>query len=647
MVRYFYLALIAVALSLVAGCASENMTNWGDPCPEKRSQKLSYIKDPSCTAESCALGYYAASFAINQCPADYPHCAQEAGTYFCTDIKCASNQHIEGTTCVDNSIEHCGAQNYACSDHIEGWQSGSCSDGTCMLESCKSDYMLVDGSCVLSTPESCGKDATNCTQTIRGWQNGKCNQGVCMLEQCQSDYVLSEGVCVPNTATACGKDEINCVATVNAWDDGVCQNGICTVSKCLSGHHLMQTNGSFACEKNEVTACGPSDDVNVADCTTLPNIEQSACVAGQCVISSCKPDFHLYENTCEADSEAHCGQHDSTCDGTCIQGRCTQCTNDETSCSVEVTSSESGTHNEAVYMIKKCADSQWQPSEPCPNGWICDETGKSCVDPNEAITTPACADTTDYTVCSTFNGMPYYSVCLTDGTSTACVGDTPYCNIHNGCVAPQECLAEGQLQDGNGGCKCDEANGYKQLENDLDDTLYCIKPCGEDGTRRCNAEGIIEYCADDLWEQFMTCSEACREENPYYYCATTCEPEATLCSQIYDENFATIYIEMNCQTDGYFGSAKLCADGCAEDGKTCKAAITCNTDGGAILGNDGVCICDDINNYYGDPDPVDGSCKKCPDDGYPILGTTSSCACEDTNKTWNSETNECTAAPVS
>ena len=557
------------------------MTNWGERCPDTRAKKLSYIQDKTCTAESCSLGFFAPSFAVNRCPAEYPYCGQAQGEYYCSNIQCEPNQHIEEGHCVDNSLTDCGIKGYDCASLVTGWKSGQCEFGACVVSACQDDYTLDNGTCKKNTVESCGKAQTNCQATVEGWQNGICENGACVVRECQFGYELDAGVCVPRLITSCGLEHVNCTTTVSGWRDGKCQAGKCQISACVNEYHLTQADQTLACEPNSTTSCGPSDQVAVSDCSAIANVRESSCVDGACVVKACQSGYHIYQNACEADTVENCGSHGAGCDGTCDEGVCHACTNDMTRCEMTIEDDPvTGIHNLAVYRSQTCVDQQWQEAVPCQNGYICDEAGKTCVDPNdEELSSFFCDDEDQLRACKAYGDTTYYVVCFGGVTPQACVGDTSVCMVDgkDGCVDVPDCSEKGvgYIPDASGHCVCDVEHGFTPSESGLG----CIESC-ENGTKRCSSEGAVQACYDNFWESTMTCGsdEICREDDSYYYCAATCTEEASLCKNIdynYDEDtgeYQLIYAVLSCQTDHYLGFTKLCADGCNEDKTDCKEA---------------------------------------------------------------------------
>lgn len=90
------LQLSILFIAILSGCTLDDINHYGDRCPpDGIDGELSYIKEPTCTAESCSIGDYAQNFQNKMCPSDVPECARDDNDrYYCATIQCEEDQHI-------------------------------------------------------------------------------------------------------------------------------------------------------------------------------------------------------------------------------------------------------------------------------------------------------------------------------------------------------------------------------------------------------------------------------------------------------------------------------------------------------------------------------------------------------------------------
>lgn len=311
-------------------CEKDTLEQCGSPdtnCTRLKGWKKGLCAEGQCVATDCKDGYVIKN---GKCTAVTP------------TVECADNEHVYENKCEKDTLDHCGSHDNNCAE-TEGWGSGVCNHGECVVTSCAANYVLkgskcsednaeptttecdegwheYNSECEKDTIENCGTHGNNCT-IIEGWKSGACLDRACFITECQEGYTISDGRCtnstVPqtpelecgegtheyeneceeNTTENCGTHGNNC-AVIDGWLEGVCTNG-----KCVA------------------TACQEKYNLNVDRCEAITSLE---CTANQ----------HVYNDNCEDDSIENCGAHSMTCTnmtgwltGSCDNKMCvpTQC----------------------------------------------------------------------------------------------------------------------------------------------------------------------------------------------------------------------------------------------------------------------------------------------------------------------------------
>ena len=281
----------------------------------------------------------------------------------CVGGKCVQNSCSGNTPdlCVVNGqnvcknisgsdVAHCGACNYACSNHpVANATSNSCNQGVCQY-TCNSAYTNCGGDTASSI--QCIKtadmqtDGQNCGSCGIVCQEGKaCVGGKCVQNSCSGN---TPDLCVVNGQNVCknigGSDAAHCGAcnyvcannpVANATSKS-CNNGECQYT-CNEGYTNCggMTASSINCIK---TSDLQTDGQNCGSCGIVCQ-EGKACVGGKCVQNSCSgvtPDLCVVngQNVCKnisgSDAE-HCGACNYACannpianatSNSCLNGVC-------------------------------------------------------------------------------------------------------------------------------------------------------------------------------------------------------------------------------------------------------------------------------------------------------------------------------------
>jgi hypothetical protein len=181
---------------------------------------------------------------------------QECVAGRCSATSCASDEHayIENnvTKCEKDTKDHCGSHNNACVTHQ------SCTNKQCV---CGDGYPdNCNGTCVNLTNDdlnNCGYCGYICSENVNNWGTGSCTNKKCVVSTCTGNYHVNGTACEENTDTNCGEHGKSCAETEH------CDAGVC---KCGTGEHEICGEGKVCCEvdgnkicKNGETCDGTGD----------------------------------------------------------------------------------------------------------------------------------------------------------------------------------------------------------------------------------------------------------------------------------------------------------------------------------------------------------------------------------------------------
>jgi hypothetical protein len=242
------------------------------------------------------------------------HPKRKPGSKHAPKPKCecvAPRRQCAGAGCIDvrSDPRNCGACGNACG------LGQVCASGVCTT-TCSAGQVACAGACV-----ALASDPHNCGSCGHGCPDGQaCVGGTCTLV-CGAGQVVCGGAC-----TTLASDPANCGACGHACASSqVCANGTCETT-CPTG---MTVCGA-ACVNVQTDAahCGGCDQL------CAPQNASGACVAGQCQVGTCNPDYAdcngLPGDGCEVhlpSDAGHCGTCGNACSGDhatmiCANGGC-------------------------------------------------------------------------------------------------------------------------------------------------------------------------------------------------------------------------------------------------------------------------------------------------------------------------------------
>ena len=265
---------------------------------------------------------------------------------------CYSNQCSEESGCID-STQACEGSSSRCIDVPDiGSVQIDCIDQKKTTFYCPKGITCDGDKCADGTISSesvlaCGEEKTNCTQSIEHWKSGRCTNGACIVTECESGYHPYE-------------DELQCEENTN--DNCGVHGKVCATDKTCdtSSGKCECTNGLKACGtecvdiSSNLNHCGECNQ----DCV-ISNSQSVNCEAGSCKATKCETGYHLYNNQCEQDSNSNCGQHDKKCTKEQFEGSATvSCENAQ--CVIKTCDS---THQlNGGKCIDKCSDDEFWDS---------------------------------------------------------------------------------------------------------------------------------------------------------------------------------------------------------------------------------------------------------------------------------------------
>ena len=293
------------------------------------------------TGEDCGSAH-------DNCETDGKLCYNGICLEVCPDdtIECGAFESVRGI-CVkpDTNTAYCGAKpaetKGICTGYETCGQNQTCTDGHCH---CKPGYHEVntgerESYCVMDTKEECGNPNThkieNC-YTLPNASEVYCdpNRG-CVIQFCADNYHLyeDENICEADDEQNCGRHGNSC-AVENA--NNSCVNRYCNF-ECNEGFVRDSTNTQ--CVSEGVESCG-TPPVN---CTTrIDGWKSGACQNGHCTVTACQAGYHLHDNSCEENTNDHCGDHQTKCAVAHAQNTCTQEGKCEFTCDDDYRKSTSG-----------------------------------------------------------------------------------------------------------------------------------------------------------------------------------------------------------------------------------------------------------------------------------------------------------------
>ncbi|MBQ1265592.1 MAG: hypothetical protein IIY06_02325 [Proteobacteria bacterium] len=234
----------------------------------------------------------------------------------------------EGKSCIcEVNDENCIKNNNGMLDGFCVIRQGESSyESQCIATKCSLGYYLDPKTytCKSVDEYNCGEYNKNCLNN-EGWQSATCtianeSAAVCVLDSCKKGYYLDleNRTCRKNDNDNCGLKNRNCSSHPTAHfcdlNEGECVEK-CSAETSECSTLLDSSNGLYqyfcANTNNSVDHCGQCS--NSCDANKSIDHAKMACQSGSCVLDGCEPGYHLFNDSCEADSNTNCGAHGNAC----------------------------------------------------------------------------------------------------------------------------------------------------------------------------------------------------------------------------------------------------------------------------------------------------------------------------------------------
>jgi len=448
------------------GCETGLLTSLGhcgacdSPCTFENAQAM-------CDAGVCSMG---------PCDENWGDCDEDPDTGCETDLS--------------TSLDHCGACDHACSfDHA----SGSCSAGSCVLDSCDENWGNCDG----NPDNGCETDLRGNIEHCLACGNGceyehaaaLCTAEGCEMGSCDSNWAD----CDASPSNGCEvnllEDPAHCGScdTACAFEHAAagCAGGECVMGECDDGYADCDGLEDNGCE----TALGTDSNCSACgdDCSAAFDKASGTCDPGSgCVMGACDAGYgdcnSNPDDGCEASlsESSNCG----ACGNACSETETCVDTGNGYECSETCLDSD-----EDGYADDSCGGTDCDDDDEYvyPGAFeLCDEKDNDCDEETDEDYTSlgeSCDSEEDADSCD--NGV---WACNTAGDGVVCTGDE---------ASPEMCSGEDDDCDG----LTDEEWPELGEECDGDDEDECAE-----GTFVCNQAGDGVTCQEEGPGHTETCN---------------------------------------------------------------------------------------------------------------------------------------------
>ena len=520
---------------------------------------------------------------------------------------CLAGNACDGKSCQIDEWNSCGKSGINCVKSNTGVKTAECENRACIITSCEDTFYLdkETNSCQPNSDEKCGAESgknslIDCTIPGNIGYNrfNKCDSTgrycICSGEEyltCDGDDYEGKCINIKEDIENCGSCGNDCKEKLEGAEQLQCYKGVCLADSCKTseGYHIHRANKCAEddencvevtdCEINSNSHCGSSDKA-----CSIEDVEHStdlACelriiddnVESRCVPKACDEDYHLYNDTCEPDSDEHCGGRGIACtlsnpnmpgleSYTCQKGQCTltcidgymivgnECRKKECDVKDQITCSEG--------KLFKCVDPPTLSEEgPCPDNHSC-KNGTECGECH-----------TGDTSCSNSQGIGQKKVCVNGMWSTPESCGTVSCNS-----AKTDC---GECKDSD--TKCSNTNKIGQVQTCSDgkwqpanscSAVSCKgKGCGDckNDDKQCDSsKKNVQTCQAGKWENTNSCTTSVTGA------VSACDPSTLTCktecgSGYKDCRSPYLVLPFACT------NISSSTDNCGDCGKTCDTSI--------------------------------------------------------------------------
>ena len=334
--------------------------------------------------------------------------------YVGAGLSCGTGMHMDTDIgqCIPDSGFLCGAQMINCESSGQVCDNGVCRDvcSNGALKCMTTENVHVKGICVDPNTNAafCGASVdenSKCFGYVTCIDNQSCIEGKCVCNKgFHLGLVNDVDSCLPDTEQACSNIKDNaiedCTNLTNVLEAECSYKGEgCRVIQCKKGYY------------KDVNSCVQENEKSCAgmDCASIEGWHSGDCIDGVCVADDCNEPYHVYDGTCELNTDDNCGDHGVRCEVKNASNHCVESGSCEFECNIGYHLSSDGrgcdddVETNCGYYQKDCTELSGWKGGACKNG-ACD--AMLCVNrmaPSSYSGTNWCYNKSNETKCGSFN----------------------------------------------------------------------------------------------------------------------------------------------------------------------------------------------------------------------------------------------------
>ena len=331
----------------------------------------------------------------------------------------------------------------------------------------------------------------------------RCNNGHTGIVRCSEDGMReTEDLCPNNEVCDASGGTIKCSNPQDVVECNLDQK------KCSE-----DKKGLISCQESrqwgDAVACGEKkhcdDSGSVAQC--VPDQEEEGCTPNAVKCSADKKGLISCQESRQWGDAVACGEN-KHCDDS---GSVAQCVPDNPSVDCALSDFKCSDTGDAY---ARCGETGWGDFEQCPQGLVCDEDAKDCVEPPSEVCKDGAVqcskDLLESQVCkggewTTKEFCPDVALCDEgECKKTVCRPGEPFCGGSGRSTGMYECTPSGQM--GAVISYCQTAMGCNA---DHTACYECV-----DGKVQCTEDGVFRGCVEGFWKDLEVCGhkDSCTAE---------------------------------------------------------------------------------------------------------------------------------------